>query len=90
MEGSEEAQRTKAVLEEYRERRGASLMDRHAADRAVARKGELKSGERRAFDRDVDVLGRRTVGQQQVEQLVEHARELDSRFDKGSVQRSFL
>ena len=94
MEGSEEAQRTKAVMEEYRERRGASLMDRHAADRAAAttRKsgGGERGGERRAFDREVDVLGRRTVGQQQVQQLVEHAKELDSRFDKGSVQRSFL
>ena len=95
MEGSEESRRTKAVMEEYRERRGASLMERHAADRAdeAARKGGGGGGvrgERRAFDRDVDVLGRRTVGQQQVQQLVEHAKELDSRFDKGSVQRSFL
>jgi hypothetical protein len=47
-------------------------------------------GGRRAFDRELDVLSRKEMGNKQVSDLVEHAKELDSRFDKGSVQRSFL
>jgi len=91
MEGSAEAIRTKEVLEAYRELRGASLMERHVE--AAAQKqsqGRQPPAERRAFDRELDVVGRRAMGQHQVAQLVEHAKELDSRFDKGSVQRSFL
>ena len=91
MEGSAEAIRTKEVLEAYRELRGASLMDRHVEE--AARKKTTSRPvpvERRAFDRELDVVGRRSMGQHQVEQLVQHAKELDSRFDKGSVQRSFL
>jgi erythromycin esterase-like protein len=42
LEGSVEAMKTKAVLEEYKERRGASLMERHAADRAEA--AAIKAG----------------------------------------------
>ena len=50
----------------------------------------LGAGERRAFDREVDILGRRAIGEHQVQELVQRSKELDSRFDKGSVQRSFL
>jgi hypothetical protein len=37
-----------------------------------------------------DVLSHKGMGKNQVEALVQHAKELDTRFDKGSVQRSFL
>lgn len=51
MKNSEESQRTQAILEEFKEKRGASLMDRHVAKKADQPKA-APSG-RRAFDREL-------------------------------------
>jgi hypothetical protein len=51
MKNSEESQRTQAILEEFKEKRGASLMDRHVAKKADQPK--VTSSGRRAFDREL-------------------------------------
>ena len=51
MKNSEESQRTQAILEEFKEKRGASLMDRHVAKKADQPKPA--PGGRRAFDREL-------------------------------------
>jgi hypothetical protein len=51
MKYSEESQRTQAILEEFKEKRGASLMDRHVAKKAEQPKA-VSTG-RRAFDREL-------------------------------------
>jgi hypothetical protein len=51
MKHSEESQRTQAILEEFKEKRGASLMDRHVAKKAEQPKA-VSTG-RRAFDREL-------------------------------------
>jgi Protein of unknown function (DUF3752) len=51
MKNSEESQRTQAILEEFKEKRGASLMDRHVAKKADQPK--VASSGRRAFDREL-------------------------------------
>ncbi len=37
-----------------------------------------------------DMLSRPNLDKFQVQRMVDNAKELDSRFDKGSVQKSFL
>ena len=51
MQNSEESQRTQAILEEFKEKRGASLMDRHVEKKAKQPKAAVSG--RRAFDREL-------------------------------------
>jgi hypothetical protein len=85
----EVAMEREAQLEAEREARGPSLMDLHMAKKKQE-KASGSSGGRRAFDYEKDVLSRRQVGSTQAAEMVENAKQLDTRFDRGSVQgRSF-
>jgi hypothetical protein len=85
-----EAGTTEELLQEYRERRGVSLMDQHLAKKAKIAPTELGTGERKAFDRERDLLSHGRMDSQKVASLVKGAKELDDRFDKAAVQKSFL
>jgi hypothetical protein len=85
-----EAGTTVELLQEYRERRGVSLMDQHLAKKAKIAPTELGNGERKAFDRERDLLSHGRMDSQKVASLVKGAKELDDRFDKAAVQKSFL
>jgi hypothetical protein len=85
-----EAGTTEELLQEYRERRGVSLMDQHLAKKAKVAPIELGNGERKAFDRERDLLSHGRMDSQKVASLVKGAKELDDRFDKAAVQKSFL
>jgi hypothetical protein len=52
MKYSEEAQKTQAILAEYKEKRGASLMERHVDEKAKKQPTKVEGG-RRAFDREL-------------------------------------
>lgn len=89
------------VRDELEKMRGPSLMETHRKMREE-NKADLQiksrapgalggsSGEaaRRPFDREKDVLTSRKMNDKQVSELMEHAKELGSRFDRGSFQRS--
>lgn len=88
------------VMQDYRELRGGSLMEQHLANKK-ARTGEKDGAEsamlgkdgkplRRAFDREKDMLSHSKMDEQKVAKLVQNAKELDDRFDKACVQKSFL
>ena len=95
-QGQAKSMSAEAVMENYREKRGGSLMEQHLAK--TARLSAEKSsddptagaGQRRGFDRERDLLSHSRMDQHKVAKLVENARELDSRFDKACVQKSFL
>lgn len=73
------------VVEEHR---GQSLMEEHLAKKA--RKDDETKGLRRPFDREKDVLSHKRLGMNELQQLVENAKELSGRFNKADVQKSFL
>eukprot|EP00607_Mallomonas_marina_P005460 CAMPEP_0182426114 /NCGR_PEP_ID=MMETSP1167-20130531/12592_1 /TAXON_ID=2988 /ORGANISM="Mallomonas Sp, Strain CCMP3275" /LENGTH=337 /DNA_ID=CAMNT_0024607323 /DNA_START=1 /DNA_END=1014 /DNA_ORIENTATION=+ len=87
-EDTEETKRTQAILQEYRELRGPSLMDAHLEKRKSNR--PVSGDTTRPFDRERDVLSRHAMDANAANRLVEQAKNLDTRFDKGSVQRNFL
>ena len=93
-EGSDrgEAGTTEQLLAEYREKRGLSLMEAHVAKSKKTKTEHFSSaaGGRRAFDRETDVLSHGKMDEHKMAKLVQHARELDDRFDKAAVQKSFL
>eukprot|EP01041_Mallomonas_annulata_P001560 gene1560-3015_t len=89
-EDPEETARTQAILDEYRELRGPSLMEAHLEKKQKTKKSSEGGEVRRPFDREKDVLSRRHMDASAAHRLAEQAKELDSRFDKGSVQRNFL
>ena len=97
--GGGDSMSTDAVMQSYREKRGGTLMEQHLAKHAktTAEKEEREGASqvggkpaRRAFDRERDLLSHSKMDQHKVAKLVENARELDSRFDKACVQKSFL
>jgi len=87
---------TDAVMQDYREKRGESLMEAHLAKKARTTSSEVTTGvgsgkqQRRAFDREIDMASHSKMNEDKVSKLVQNAKELDDRFDKGSVQKSFL
>ncbi len=88
---------TDAVMKDYQEKRGESLMEQHLAKKArtTAQDAHLNvdaNGKpiRRAFDRERDLLSHSKMNEDKVSKLVQNAKELDDRFDKGSIQKSFL
>lgn len=79
------------LLQELNERRGMSLMEEHLAKRAKTTGGAgSNKGERRAFDRERDLLSHGRMNEDRVATLVKGAKELEDRFDKAAVQKSFL
>lgn len=83
------------VMQDYRELRGGSLMEQHLAKKARTSEAEPAFGKdgkpiRRAFDREKDMLSHSKMDEQKVAKLVQNAKELDDRFDKACVQKSFL
>ena len=87
---------TDAVMQDYREKRGESLMEAHLAKKARTTSSEVTTAvgsgkqQRRAFDREIDMASHSKMNEDKVAKLVQNAKELDDRFDKGSVQKSFL
>lgn len=95
-EGKEGFVSTDAVMQDYREKRGESLMEAHLAKKARTTSSEVTTAvgsgkqQRRAFDREIDMASHSKMNEDKVAKLVQNAKELDDRFDKGSVQKSFL
>lgn len=85
---AEEDARTQAILDEYREMRGPSLMDQHLKKKKDC--GPSQKDSRRPFDRERDVLQRKPMDASAARELVEQAKGLDSRFSAGNIQRNFL
>lgn len=81
--------RTQAILEEYREKRGPSLMDQHLQKKKDGGSGSQKDS-RRPFDRERDVLQRKPMDAAAARELVQQAKNLDTRFSSGNIQRNFL
>eukprot|EP01038_Epipyxis_sp_PR26KG_P012923 gene12923-17321_t len=92
MESSEEGLKTKAIMDEYKELRGPSLMDKHLLEKNKnnSHNNNNEKEIRKPFDRDRDLLSHRKLDQNKVKEIVENAKQLDSRFDKGMTQKSFL
>ena len=83
------------VMQDYKELRGGSLMEQHLAKKARTTEAEPAFGPdgrpiRRAFDREKDLLSHSKMDEQKVAKLVQNAKELDERFDKACVQKTFL
>lgn len=83
-------QTTEDLMQEYREKRGVSLMEQHLAKKSKTSHLQEGKGQRRAFDRERDLLSHGRMDESKVAKLVQNARELDDRFDKAAVQKSFL
>lgn len=83
-------QTTEDLMQEYRKKRGVSLMEQHLAKKSKASHLQEGKGQRRAFDRERDLLSHGRMDEGKVAKLVQNARELDDRFDKAAVQKSFL
>ena len=88
---------TDTVMQDYREKRGESLMEQHLAKKARTGSTEHTTAvgaggkqQRRAFDHERDMGSQSKLNEDKVSKLVQNAKELDDRFDKGSVQKSFL
>lgn len=82
---------TEQLLADYRAKRGVSLMEEHLAKSKKAKTEHTgNGGGRRAFDRETDLLSHGKMDEHKVAKLVQNARELDDRFDKAAVQKSFL
>ncbi|CAM9860396.1 unnamed protein product [Choristocarpus tenellus] len=72
--------------------RGASLVERHRADAAAAKKNEDgKAGKNKkwSWSREGDFEQRRRFTPQMYEELVQKSHELDSKFSR-SISRTFL
>jgi hypothetical protein len=79
-EGREERMERDRRIKEYNERtRGASLMDRHNA----TKKPEEDDPSKRAFDWEKDIAGGTTLGFKDRNQMMERAKNLDSKFSGG-------
>lgn len=74
------------------DQRGISLMDEHLSKKRPSTDNIGSDGKkvRVAFDRERDLLSHNRMDAHKVSQLVEKARELNSRFDKSGIQKSFL
>lgn len=81
---SEEGKRTQALLDEYREKRGPSLMEMHHI--SGVKRPDAKS---RGFNREEDMSMHRKLSKQEAEAMVEQSKTLDSRFNR-SIEKSFL
>jgi hypothetical protein len=93
-EHSEEHAAAQALMEEYRLARGPSLMEAHlekvkAGRHKPKRTHGLEKQDRRSFSRDDDVLPRAKLTARDANEMVKDAKQLDSRFSKGTVQKSF-
>mmetsp|Transcript_3884 Transcript_3884/g.6078 ORF Transcript_3884/g.6078 Transcript_3884/m.6078 type:complete len:473 (+) Transcript_3884:50-1468(+) len=87
---SEEGKQTEATLQLYREKRGPSLVELHRQETAKKPKHGNPISEMQFFDRERDLLSHRKMDKNQAQKLVDQAKELDSRFNKSIVQKSFL
>ncbi len=85
-ENSEEGQRMHVFLQEHRESRGDTLMDQHMNKKAKLDTSRTIA-KRPAFDRERDIVqaGSR-ASKEAVTAIVRQAKEIDSRFSKGSYQ----
>jgi hypothetical protein len=84
---------TEELLQEYREKRGLSLMEQHLLANKKSKTSHEDSADknaRKAFDRERDLLSHSRMDEHKVAKLVQNAKELDDRFDKAAVQKSFL
>ena len=110
LEDPEEKAKSEALLAEYREKRGPSLMEAHLDK--LGKKPKIHDTRMKAFDHekvvalhnicsfDYSVIGifyssqemggNRKMNRKDVEGMVQQSKELDTRFDKASVQKSFL
>jgi hypothetical protein len=92
--GAEDAEpTTEELLQEYREKRGLSLMEQHLLANKkskTAHEDPAEKNSRKAFDRERDLLSHSRMDEHKVAKLVQNAKELDDRFDKAAVQKSFL
>jgi hypothetical protein len=95
-EYEKEVQEAGGVLaDDETNKRGPSLMEQHHASKKSKHDHKSSSSaitalERLPFDRERDVLSHKKMTNMQVDKLVENARQLDSRFSKGFVQKSSL
>ena len=73
-----------------------TLMEEHLSKRAKTSHSDSlprhhqHRQERRPFDREKDIVAGKKLNLQEVQHLVQNAKELNSRFDKSEVQRTFL
>ena len=73
-----------ALREEQRALRGPSLVDLHAASKAAGK--ALKNAKGFDYDRDI-ATHRNKVDSREARKLLDEARKLDSRFDRGAVPK---
>lgn len=78
------------VVEEEAAPERPSLMEEHLAKKQKTEHGNEKSGVRRPFDREKDVVASKKLNAQEIQYLVQNAKELNTKFDKAVVQRTFL
>jgi len=91
-ENSAEHAAAQALMEEYRLARGPSLMETHLENVKAGKKPKsrgLERSERKSFSREEDVLPRAKLTARDANEMVNDAKQLDSRFSKGTVQKSF-
>lgn len=67
-----------------------TLMEEHLSKRAKVESSSHSYEGRRPFDREKDVIATKKLNLQEIQHLVENAKELNSKFDKPLVQRTFL
>mmetsp|Transcript_34974 Transcript_34974/g.65270 ORF Transcript_34974/g.65270 Transcript_34974/m.65270 type:complete len:541 (-) Transcript_34974:62-1684(-) len=88
---SEEGKEAEAVLEEYRKKRGPSLMQKHmddvASKRAKTGSTALSEMRQKGFDRERDMSSHRQMGSDQARKLIEEAKGLDSRFSRSYARK---
>lgn len=88
---SEEGKEAQAVLEEYRKKRGPSLMQQHqdsiSAKRAKTGSTAFSELRLRGFNRERDMASHRQKGSADVQKMIEEAKELDSKFNKTFAKK---
>jgi hypothetical protein len=79
------------VVEEDPEPQRPSLMEEHLSKKAKKEHtSKDNSGARKPFEREKDLLAGKKLNEKEVKFLVENAKDLNSKFDKAVVQRTFL
>jgi hypothetical protein len=79
------------IVEEDLEPQRPSLMEEHLSKKAKKdHSTKDTSGARKPFEREKDLLAGKKLNEKEVKFLVENAKDLNSKFDKAVVQRTFL
>lgn len=93
-ESASSHKRQQSTGEDDEDNHKPSLFDEHLAKRVKLDESNKKASqgkhERKAFDREADVLSHKKLNIAEVQKLVSNSKELNSKFDKAIVQRSFI